>query len=156
MFGSILSVIAGPLIDKLISPFTDLFKAYMNKQISIEELREKMVVALLASFADVEKTHAQELSKTYESFQVTLRQSPLVRIAWACTLFSQLAVLLWHQVGIPALCYYQGVKSCYPSSGSTVEWSYALIGFLLGAGVMVLRAGPGAPNVSLWKQLTGK
>lgn len=156
MFGSIISAVAGSLIDKIIGPFLELGKAYMNKQISMEELRARMVTVLISSAADVEKTQAQELSKTYESFQVTLRQSRLVRIAWACTLFSQLAILVWHQAGIPALCYYQGVKACYPSSGSTVEWAYALIGFLLGAGALIFRTGPGAMNVNSWKALIGK
>lgn len=154
MFGSIIASVAGSLVDKIIGPFLDLGKAYFNKQISIEELRARMVTALVASAADVEKTHAQELSKTFESFQVTLRQSRLVQIAWAATLFSQLAVLLWHQLGIPAFVYLTGKG--YPSSGSTVEWSYALIGFLLGAGALIFRSGPGAFDASKWKALIGK
>lgn len=154
MFGSIISAVAGSLVDKIIGPFLELGKAYMNKQISMEELRARMVTVLVSSAAEVEKTQAQELSKTYESFQVTLRQSRLVQIAWACTLFSQLAVLLWHQLGIPYFVYMTGKG--YPSSGSTVEWSYALIGFLLGAGALIFRTGPGAMNVNSWKALIGK
>lgn len=154
MLGNIITAIAGPLVDKLIGPFLDLGKAYLNKQISLEELRQKMVVVLVTSVTDVEQTHAQELSKTWESFNVTMRQSRLVRIGWAVTLFSQLAVLLWHQLGIPAFVYLTGKG--YPSSGSTVEWSYALIGFLLGAGALIFRSGPGTVDLSKWKTLISK
>jgi hypothetical protein len=142
MISALIGMVAGPLVDKLIAPFTALFTAHINKQISFEELRAQMINTLVSSTADVEKTHAQELSKTYESFQVTMRQSPMVQRVWAVIVLSQLLVLLWHQAGIPAFVYVTGQS--YPSSGSTVEWSYALIGFMFGAGALLLRTGPGA------------
>jgi len=145
-------VIAGPLVDKLITPFTTLVQAHINKKITFEELRIKMIETLVASTADVEKTHAQEISKTFESFQVTMRQSPIIQRVWAVIVLTQLAVLLWHQAGIPAFVYVTGHS--YPSSGSTVEWSYALIGFMFGAGALLLRTGPGATNIAGWKSLT--
>ncbi|RZN01679.1 hypothetical protein CWO91_32995 [Bradyrhizobium genosp. SA-3] len=61
---------------------------------------------------------------------------------WGFAIISQLLVLLWHQVGIPAIVAL-GVITRYPSSGTTVEWAYLLVGALMGLGPMV-RAGPRA------------
>ena len=57
---------------------------------------------------------------------------------------TQMITLFWHQMGIPALCYFVGKADCYPSSGDTVKWAYLLLGFMLGAGPIMLRSGPGA------------
>lgn len=148
MLSAIFSSIGGALIDKILGQFTDLFKAYFNKQISLEELKAKMLSTVLGAIKDIEVSHADLTAKTYESFQVTLRQSKEMQRIWCWVVLSQLGVLLWHQMGIPALCYVQGVKACYPSSGSTVEWAYALIAFMFGAGAVLLRSGPGAGSIA--------
>jgi len=54
-------------------------------------------------------------------------QSKLMQVVWDSVVISQTLVLLWHQIGIPALCYHVGNKACYPSSGTTVEWAYLLV-----------------------------
>jgi hypothetical protein len=156
MLSAIASALGGQIIDSLLGKITGVFEAYFNKQISIEELRAKMVLALYETFAEVEKAHADSLTKTYESFQVTMRQSPMIQTMWGWVVGTQLAVLLWHQVGIPAFVKITG--SSYPSSGSTVEWSYALIGFMFGAGALLLRSGPGAPAsmIDKLKSVVGK
>jgi hypothetical protein len=152
--GLLASIFTGPvlgtLLDKIIGPFVDCFKAYEQKQISEAELRAKVSEILINSFGDVEKTHAQELSKTYATFMASLDKSLLLRVVWASTTISQLLVLLWHQVGIPAIVAV-GIIDHYPSSGSTVEWAYALLGACLGLGPLVLRTGPGAANLSSLK-----
>lgn len=148
--------VVGPLVDKLIAPLTDIFKAYINKQITVEQLREQMVAALLGAFQAVEVSHSDTLGKTYASFMQAATQSRLMQWVWGSTVISQVLVLIWHQVGIPALCFFEGVKACYPSSGTTVEWAYLLVAGLMGLGPVVLRAGPAAPNVSAWKALIGK
>lgn len=142
MLSAIASALGGQIIDSLLGKIMGTFQAYFNKQISIEELRAKMVIALMQTFAEVEKSHAELTAKTFESFQVTMRQSPVVQRVWVWVVSTQLAVLLWHQAGIPAFVKITGTS--YPSSGSTVEWSYALIGFMFGAGAMLLRSGPAA------------
>lgn len=154
MLTAIASAIAGPLIDRLVSPFTDLFKSYLNKEISADQLRSEMVKAMLAAFAQVETAEADALAKTYASFMQAATQSLLLQVVWASVTISQLLVLLWHQVGIPALVYWTGEH--YPSSGSTVEWAYALIAACLGLGPIALRTGPGAPNIAAWKSLIAK
>lgn len=130
------------LVDGFLGKALEAFTAYQNKQISLAELNVKLQESLMATFAEVEKSHAESLTKTYESFQVTMRQSPIVQQMWSWVVATQLVVLLWHQMGIPAVVYFTGHD--YPSSGSTVEWAYALIGFMFGAGALLLRTGPGA------------
>lgn len=154
--GLLASIFTGPvlgtLLDKIIAPFTECFKAYEQKQISEAELRAKVSEILINSFASVEQTHAQELTKTYTAFLASMDKSALLRVVWASTTISQLLVLLWHQVGIPAIVA-AGLIDRYPSSGSTVEWSYALLGACLGLGPLVLRTGPGASPLSNLKSL---
>jgi hypothetical protein len=142
MLGAIFASLGGQIVDGLLGRITGVFEAYFKKQISMEELRTKVQLALLDTVKEVEVAHAESLSKTYESFQVTMRQSPVIQYVWSWVVFTQLFVLIWHQMGIPAFVFITG-KS-YPSSGSTVEWSYALIGFMFGAGALLLRTGPGA------------
>lgn len=155
MLGAIFSAVGGQIIDGLLGRITGVFEAYFKKQISLEELKSRVSLAMLQTFSDVEKAHAESLSKTYESFQQTLRQSPLMQQVWVIVVLTQLVVLLWHQMGIPALVYFTGEK--YPSSGSTVEWAYALIGFMFGAGAMLLRVGPGAGTLKdKLKSLVGR
>jgi hypothetical protein len=152
MLATIFSAVGAQIIDSLLGKITGLFEAYFKKQVSMEELRTGLARAMLETFAEVEKAHADLIAKTFESFQQTLRQSVLMQRMWAWVVATQLAVLLWHQVGIPAFVHITG--DGYPSSGSTVEWAYALIGFLFGAGAMMLRAGPGSPW-SLKEQIKG-
>ncbi len=158
--GLLASIFTGPvlsaLLDKILGPTEDIFKAYINKEISKDQLREKLSETLVTSFADVEKSHADTLAKTYQTFMTSLDKSALLQWVWASTTISQLLVLLWHQVGIPAIVAV-GLIDHYPSSGSTVEWAYALLGACLGLGPMVLRTGPaGASLGSLAKLLPTK
>lgn len=153
---SIIGGVTGSLVDSLLGKVTGVFEAYFKKQISIEELKTQVTKALLDTVAEVEKSHAESLAKTYESFQVTMRQSPMVQRVWVLVVVSQLIVLVWHQMGIPALSYFTG--NDYPSSGSTVEWSYALIGFMFGAGAILLRGNNpgGAGYLDRLKALVGR
>lgn len=154
MLGGLFGGIVGSLVDKLIAPFTDLFKAYINKEITVEELRTRMVAAMLSSFTQVEVAHSEALAKTYGDFMQAATKSRLMRVVWASVALSQLAVLLWHQIGIPAFAYYTG--HAYPSSGTTVNWAYALLGFCIGAGPIVLRTGPGEAAYDKWKAIIKK
>lgn len=155
MFANIIASVAGSMVDKIIGPFLELGKAYMNKQISMEELRAKMVEAMVSSAADVEKTHSQELTKTYSAFIDASTKSFLLRFMWAVALGSQIFVLFWSQWVVPML-YAYGYMNKGWHAGTTGEWSYLLVGALLGLGPMVLRSGPTAVDASKWKSLIGK
>lgn len=156
MLTSIISALGGTIIDSLLGKITGVFQAYFNKQITEAQLREQIQAAMLSTFAEVETAHADLTAKTYESFQQTLRTSPTMQRAWCWVVYSQLAVLLWHQAGIPLFVKVTGQG--YPSSGSTVEWAYALLGFMFGAGAMMLRTGPGSSGglLDALKRTVGK
>lgn len=154
MLSLILSTVGGAFFDKLFGNMRGAFEAYLNKQISLEELRAKMVVASLETAKEVEKSHADALAKTYASFMENMVKSRLLKVVWATVTLSQLCVLLWHQAGIPALVYFG--HGPYPSSGSTVEWAYALLGGCIGLGPIVLRAGPGSVNTDKLKAMISK
>lgn len=148
MLSAIFSSLGGQIIDAFFGKALAAFEMYNKKQISIEELRVKLGEALLEAFKAVEVAHADTLAKTFDSFMKAVVQSRLMQITWAFVTISQALVLLWHQVGIPGLCYFVGEKACYPSSGSTVEWAYLLVGACLGMGPIVLRSGPGAGTIT--------
>lgn len=144
MLSTILSMFGGQVIEKIWSGVVQIIGQYQQKQMSEIEAKKAVQSLMIGAFRDIEISHSETLAKTYESFQVTLRGSPLLQAAWVALFLSQMLVLLWHQVGIPALCYTVGNNACYPSSGDTVKWSYLLLAFMLGAGPIVFRDGPGA------------
>lgn len=147
---TILASLGGKFVDVLLGNVRGIFEAYFKKEISEAELKAKVQEALLTSWRDVEIANADSISKTYESFQVTMRQSKTVQFMWAVVVGTQLAVLLWHQVGIPYMTYVMRVSDpawSYPSSGSTVEWAYALLGSMFGVAVMLYRQQGGGASV---------
>lgn len=155
MFSAIFSAIGGQFVDSLLGKVTGVFEKHFQKQISMEELRTQLLQAMLETVAEIEKAHADALAKTYASFMQVMAQSRLMQAVWGAVVISQLVVLVWHQVGIPALVYLTGDK--YPASGSTVEWAYLLIAGCLGMGPVVLRNGPGAGDIAgRIKSLIGK
>lgn len=156
MLTTIASLLGGKLADTLLNKALGAFEAYSRKEISLEELRTRLHQAMMETFAEVEKAHADALAKTFGAFMDTMGKSLLVRAVWASVTLSQLLVLLWHQVGIPAVVYFTGHP--YPSSGTTVEWAYLLLAGCVGLGPVVLRAGPGgsAGLVAGLKSLVGR
>lgn len=133
----------------LIGKLADAFTAYEKKQITLAELNAKVSEALMECFAEVMKSQSDALAKTFASFGEVMKNSRLVRMVWAIVVLSQLAVLLWLQVGISALVYVKG--GAWPSAGATGDWAYLLIVGLLGLGPVVLNGGPGKVNVDSLK-----
>ena len=155
MLSAIASAIAGPLVDKIIGHGADLFKSYLNKQISVEELRTSLIKIVIESFAEYEKSHAEALTKTYESFQQTLRASPDMVRMFKVVIYSQTFVLFWSQWIVP-MAHWLGYQGAW-RAGTTAEWAYLLIGGLCGAAPMLLRAGPAAGDIGgSLKRLIGK
>ncbi|MGL3107053.1 hypothetical protein [Bradyrhizobium sp. BR 1432] len=147
MLTAIFSQFGMGIINGLLDKALDAFMAYENKTISIEELRTRLYEAMLESVKAIEVAQAQALAQTYQAFITTIAQSPLMQRVWA-TVLSQLFVLIYHQFGIPLIVLIiraaYAPRWQYPSSGTTVEWAYLLLGALMGLGPMVVRAGPGA------------
>ncbi len=162
MLSTIVSMLGGQIVDRLFSGINDVIARYQQKQITEIEARQAIQTLLLGAVKDVEVAHADLIAKTYATFMGVVEKNRMVAIVWAVAAVSQLAVLLWHQIGIPFLVYvyreWWGVaKFAYPSSGTTVEWAYALLGGLLGLGALALRGGPGATSVTdRFKSLIGK
>lgn len=143
--GGLLLRLAPLVVGALRPKLGDLIDQFETRQITREQLDARLDEAALEAFTEVEVKHADVLGKTYAEFMQAAQRSLMMRVVWASVTFSQLLVLLWHQVGISALVYFGGRS--WPSSGSTVEWAYLLVAFCLGAGPIVLRSGPGAAGV---------
>jgi hypothetical protein len=148
MIGSIIGSIAGSFLNNAIAEVGKAYQSYVNKEISKAELDARVAQAALTARTEIEKSSNEALAKTYESFMQATSKSRLMQVVWASVTISQLLVLLWHQVGITALCYSVGKASCYPSSGTTVDWAYLLLAGCVGLGPVVLRSGPGAGNIT--------
>lgn len=145
MIAAILGAVGQALAGRLIDAGADLFRQYQQGHISREQLQARLHEAMLAAAVEIERSHADTLARTYAAFMHAATGNRLMAAVWAAVTLSQLGVLLWHQLGIPAVMAL-GWVSRYPSSGSTVEWAYLLVGACVGLGPLVLRAGPGAPT----------
>jgi hypothetical protein len=146
MLAAIFSTIGMPLINAFLEKGLDAFKAYENKQISIEQLKDQLYAAMTSAIKDIEVAHAEALAKTYASFMDAMKQSVLMQRVWASVVISQLGVLLWAQLGVPLLFAFGMLPNW--KAGTTAEWAYLLVGACLGMGPMVLRSGPGAGDLT--------
>jgi len=122
MLTAIFSQFGMSIINGVLDRFLDAFKAYENKQISIEELRTRLYEAMLGVVKEIEVAHADALAKIYQAFMGALAQSPLMQRVWATAVLSQLFVLVYHQFGIPLIVLI--IRAAYeprwqyPSSGN--------------------------------------
>lgn len=147
MFSAIISSLGGVFIEKIIGGALEAFKAYENKQISMEELRTKLLGIMVGAARDIEVAHADALAKTYASFMDAMKTSKVMQYGWATALYSQIFVLVWSQWAVPLLFAY-GLLGIGWRAGTSAEWAYLLIAGLLGMGPVVLRSGPGAGNIT--------
>lgn len=149
MLTTIITTIAPLLIGKL----ADAFTAYEKKQISLAELNARVSQALMECFSEVMRSQSDALAKTFASFGEVMKNSRLVRMVWAIVVLSQVCVLVFQQVGVPAIVYFGG--GTWPSAGATIDWAYLLIVGLCGLGPVVLNAGPGKVNIDALKKGAG-
>lgn len=133
--GPILSALTGGLFDKLEKGW----ELYVNKQITKDQLLAEIQRALIDGLREVEAALLDSMAKTYGSFMQAMVQSPAMQRAWSVVLYSQVFVLLWHQLAIPAIATW-GID--YKSSGTTVDWAYALVALCLGVPQIAARVGP--------------
>lgn len=140
--GAVIKEIANGLFGKIEAGW----EAYMKKEISRDQLLEKMQEALLSTFAEVEKTYADSITKSFSTFMEAASKSRLMQAVWASVALSQLFVLFWYQWVVPALVTWGWVNK-YASAGATVDWAYALLMFCLGGGAIALKSGPGSGSL---------
>lgn len=133
---AVLKTLARLIVDK----GADLFGQYLRKEISRAELQAKLVPVLVDGFTEVQRIHADSLNKTFATFMQAVVANRLVARVWAIVVLLELAVVVWHQVGIPALVAVTGKP--YPPSGDTVLIASGLLFLCLGGGALVMRVGP--------------
>ena len=155
MLSAIFSSMGASIVNAFLGKALEAFQAYNAKQISMEELRSRVNIAMAATFKEIEVSHAEALAKTYASFMQAMVQSRLMQLVWASVTISQLLVLLWVQVGVSTFVYLTGHP--WPSSGKTSDWAYLLVAACVGMGPIVLRSGPGEGTITeKLKAMTGK
>lgn len=143
------------LVEAFAGPVEAIFHDYVQGKISKEQITEKMQEALLSAFSQVEIEFLDSITKTYATFMQAAAQNPVMTKAWAVVLYTQLGVIIWHQIGIPAIIAL-GLIDKYPSSGITADWGYALVALCLGAPAISSRVGGGVSTLANnLKQLIG-
>ncbi len=133
----IVGALSTPIVGKLTDSIAEVAEAYLTKEISEAEFKSRTAIAVQEAFAEVEKTWAEAATKQFDSFQQTVRQSPVVARAFAAVIVTQLFVLLWYQWGASAFLLVTGTQ--WPSPGATVDWAYAILALCLGGGAFVFR-----------------
>lgn len=137
-----LSILAGlvtpTLITSLLSGAGDIFLKYQQNQITKAQLEEHLKEMILQAFTEVEQAYAKSLSDMYSSFMQAVVQSKIMQRTWATVVLSQTAVLVWAQLGVPAVVAAGWVEK-WPSAGATIDWAYYLVGACLGFGPLVLK-----------------
>lgn len=145
MLSTIFATIGMPIINGILDKALEAFRAYENKQISIEQLKDQLYATMLDTIKAVEVAHADALAKTYANFMDAIKTSKLMQRTWATVVLSQLFVLVWSQFAVPLLFAFGMLPSW--KAGTSAEWAYLLVGACLGMGPMVLRSGPGAGSL---------
>lgn len=135
MLKALLSWLTGGFVDKLVG----LGEAYFQKQISEAQFRAEVEKASQEAAAKVEASWADAAAKIAASTGDMVKSSPTLQRAWAATLFLQVAVLVWYQIGAGAFEVITGRQ--WPDPGVTLEYAYLLIGAMIGAGPFVFRRG---------------
>jgi hypothetical protein len=142
----IVSALGGKLIDGFFTSALQAFTAYQNKQISVEQLKDQLLQALVQAARDVEVSANETIAKTYASFMGTLEKSRTLQVAWCVTLYSQVFVLFWSQFFVPLMFAYGFIPNW--KAGTTAEWAYLLLAFMIGGGPLILQKGPGASTIA--------
>lgn len=123
MIASILAkILTGGLLDKLL----EAYRLRQEGKISEAEFRSRVQIA-------AEETAQETAKATHDS----LGKSAILQRAWASVLFLQVTVLVWYQLGAPAFQVITG--AAWPSPGISLDWAYALVAAMIGAGPLVLR-----------------
>lgn len=130
---TIAKYLTGDFLGKLL----ELYKLKEQGKVSQAEFDSRVRIAAEEAGARIEASWAQAAADTAKATQATLKASPILQRAWAATLFLQVSVLVFYQIGAPAFQVMTG--AAWPSPGVALEWSYLLIATMLGAGPLVLR-----------------
>lgn len=133
MIQKIISLVTGGLVDKIL----EAYRLHKQGKVSEAEFESRVKIAGRETAAKIEESWAEASAGIARATQSTLKSSAGLQRAWAVTIFLQLVVLVWYQIGAPAFLVITGTP--WPSPGATVEWAYLLLGAMLGAGPLVFR-----------------
>jgi len=139
-------ILAGLLTGPLIKAVGDIFLQYQAQQITREQLEEHLKEAILKTFSEVQQSYDKSMAEMYASFMAAIVQSKIMQVVWAIVVLSQLGVLVFAQVVVPAMVAAEWI-SRWPSAGATIDWAYYLLGGSLGIGPLVLRRKIEIPKV---------
>lgn len=135
MLGALLKWLTGGFVDKLVG----LGESYFQKQISEAQFKAEVEKAAAEAATKTETAWADAAAKIAASTGDMVKSSPTLQRAWAATLFLQVSVLVWFQVGAGAFEVITG--RAWPNPGVTLEYAYLLIGAMIGAGPLVFKRG---------------
>lgn len=135
-----LKLVLPSVLDKTFGTFERLFAQHQQNKITREQLLNDMGKALIDGVVEVEKSMADAVKATFASFMGVVQTTPLVARTYAAVVLSQLAVIIFHQVGVPTIAFYSGHD--WPSAGATIDWAYFLVGGLCGLGPLLMKTTP--------------
>lgn len=135
MLGVLLKWLTGGFVDKIVG----LGEAYFRKEVSEAEFRAAVEKAASEAAAKTEAAWADAAAKIAASTGDMVKASPVLQRAWTATLFLQVFVLVWFQLGAGAFEVITG--QAWPDPGVALEWAYLLVGAMIGAGPLVFRRG---------------
>lgn len=122
VLSSIVGIVTAPFFKTIENVIHDL----TTKQISEIEARTEIERIK----ADMAAKLESEVTAQYESWQTTLRGSILLQKLTAAVCITQLMVLLFYQLGVPAILFVAGWQ--FPTPDVQLEWAYALIAGAIG------------------------
>lgn len=134
MIGAIIAkILTGGLLDKI----TGLAESYMKGQVTKAEFEAQVKIEAGKAGVEIEQAWLKAASEQYESFQKSVRSSAVLQRAYAVVMISQLAVLVFYQIGASAFLLATGTP--WPSPGTTIDWAYLLLATSMGGGLIVQR-----------------
>jgi len=149
MFEKIITQFGLSFINGFLDKALAAFQSYNSKQISLEELKDRLYGQMVEAARSIDAAHSDALKATYAAFMGVMEKVKIVQRVWAFVVISQAVMIVWFQLGIPwltvAVRHYSGDANWhFPSSGSTADWAYLLVAACLGMAPVVLSSGPGA------------
>jgi hypothetical protein len=130
----IAKILTGGLLDKI----TGLADSYLKGQVTKAEFEARVRIEAGKAGVEIEQAWLKAAAEQYESLQKTLRGSVVLQRAYAVVMISQLAVLVFYQIGASAFKLATGTD--WPVPQATIEWAYLLLGITLGGGLIVQRS----------------
>lgn len=134
MIGAIIAkILTGGLLDKI----TGLAESYVKGQVTKAEFEAQVKIETGKAGVEIEQAWLKAASEQYESFQKSVRSSVVLQRAYAVVMISQLAVLVFYQMGASAFKLATGTD--WPIPQAVIEWAYLLLGIAMGGGLIVQR-----------------